>query len=89
MIVIVISDEVTFDDALVVRRLRAQHEILWLRVGDADLTKHESVADVEEFDEVLPAYLREDKAVVTAFHTMEADNLRAFTGALNRARYCL
>lgn len=86
MIVIVISDEVNFDDSLrlVVRRLRAQHEILWLRIGDADLARRESFADVEEVDEVLPAYLREDKSVIAAFHAAEAESRQAFMSALNK-----
>lgn len=86
MIVIVISDEVPFDETLrsVVRRLRAQHEILWLRIGDADLTKNERLADVERFDEVIPAYLRKDKKVIEAFRKSEVLSHQSFTQSLNK-----
>lgn len=86
MIVIVIADEVAVDESLrlVVRRLRAQHEMLWLRISDADLTAEMCMADVENFDETLPAFLRHDKKVVSAFHAAEIANEQAFTQLLNR-----
>lgn len=86
MIVVVISDEIPFDDSLrsIVRRLRAQHEMLWLRVGDADLTKQTNLADVETLDEVLPTYLRENPKVIAAFHAAEQAKSQEFSQVLNR-----
>ncbi|MBD8659270.1 DUF58 domain-containing protein [Frigoribacterium sp. CFBP 8754] len=69
---LVVADDVVVDEALekLLRRLRAQHEILWLTVGDADLMSRTGHArdlyDVQEASG-LPAYLRENGALRVAF----------------------
>lgn len=85
MIVIVIADEVPVEGSMLatVRRLRAQHEILWLRVSDADLSLAGAARDVEE-DEELPEYIRRNTSVVEAFKKAETANLAKFEDALVR-----
>lgn len=86
MIVVVISDEIEFDESVrsVVKRLRAQHEILWLRVSDADLTMRSFIADVEQIGHILPAFIRRNKTVMAAFQREEAENRQKFERELNR-----
>lgn len=86
MIIVVISDEVSLDEPAqaVVRRLRAQHEILWLRVADADLSKPQVLADVESLETPIPAFIRENPKVTAAFKAAEGDETRQFTQTLNR-----
>jgi uncharacterized protein (DUF58 family) len=71
-ILVVVTDDVVVDAELVrlLRRLRAQHEIVWVTVGDADLmTRSGHAGDVYDVQEVtaLPAYLRENAALRRAF----------------------
>lgn len=62
---LVVTDDVSIDERItrLLRRLRAQHEVVWLTIGDADLmtrTGHAGeVFDVREMSG-LPAYLREN-----------------------------
>lgn len=61
---LVVTDDVALDERLdrLLRRLRAQHEIVWLTIGDADLmTRAGHASDVYDVHEMagLPAYLRE------------------------------
>ncbi|WP_423917652.1 DUF58 domain-containing protein [Frigoribacterium sp. 2-23] len=69
---LVVTDDLAIDDALgrLLRRLRAQHEIVWLTVGDADLmTRSGHAADVYDVQEIstLPAYLRENRQLRDEF----------------------
>jgi hypothetical protein len=69
---VVVTDDVVVDAELVrlLRRLRAQHEIVWVTVGDADLmTRSGHARDVYDVQEVtaLPAYLRENASLRRAF----------------------
>jgi len=65
MIVFVIADdrELSAGEQRLVRRLCVQHEVLWLRIGDADLMRPEW-ADAGMYDvrdaAPIPAYLRDD-----------------------------
>lgn len=86
MIVVVISDETPFDESLnaVVRRLRAQHEILWLRIADADMTSSQMLSDIEEATDELPVFIRNNKAVMKAYkESVEGEQL-SFAQSLNR-----
>ena len=85
MMVIVISDEVSFDDQLrvLVRRLRAQHEMLWLIVSDADLSQADTLEDIESY-ELLPEYLRTHPEVCAAYIASEASTSQEFQKALSR-----
>jgi uncharacterized protein (DUF58 family) len=66
---LVVTDDVVLDERLtrLLRRLRAQHEIVWLTVGDADLMTRDGggarAHDVYDVHEMagLPAYLRENR----------------------------
>jgi len=69
---VVVTDDVVVDAELVrlLRRLRAQHEVVWVTVGDADLmTRSGHAREVYDVQEVtaLPAYLRENAALRRAF----------------------
>jgi len=71
-ILVVVTDDVVVDAELVrlLRRLRAQHEVVWVTVGDADLmTRSGHAREVYDVQEVtaLPAYLRENAALRRAF----------------------
>ncbi len=85
MIVIVISDEMPFDDGLraAIRRLRAQHELLWLVVSDADLAASYQLLDVDD-DALLPTYIRTNPAVIDAFHHAEQTARESFSNELSR-----
>ncbi|KQO83174.1 hypothetical protein ASF17_06455 [Frigoribacterium sp. Leaf263] len=71
-LLLVVTDDVALDDRLtrLLRRLRAQHEIVWLTVGDADLmTRGSRATDVYDVHEMagLPAYLRENRELRREF----------------------
>lgn len=72
MIVVVIADdrELGDDEQKVVRRLAAQHEMLWLSVGDADLMRADwaqrEMYDVADSSGV-PSFLRESPHLRAAF----------------------
>ena len=86
---LVVTDDVTLDDDAVrlLRRLRAQHEIVWLTIGDADLmTRSGHAAEVYDVRELatLPAWLREQAPLRGEFdRTTEArrgDTARVLEG---------
>ena len=69
---LVVTDDVVVDAETerLLRRLRAQHEIVWLTVGDADLmTRTGRAGDVYDVQELagLPAALREDPRLRAEF----------------------
>ena len=72
MIVLVIADDRQLDDAeqKLVRRLAAQHEVLWLSVGDADLMREDwarsDMYDVADSSPV-PGFLRQNPRLRAAF----------------------
>ncbi|GAB5077004.1 DUF58 domain-containing protein [Arthrobacter sp. AD-310] len=69
----VVSDEIAAGPSLgqILRRMRAQHEILWLTVRDADLVPSGPDGAVDYYSvagsEVLPAHLGLDPAVAAAY----------------------
>ncbi len=85
MLVVVISDEFDFDDRTraAVRRLRAQHEILWAVVSDADLTATGGMVDVADWRRI-PAYLRADRALQTAYRAAVSQQRQQFDASLSR-----
>jgi len=78
MIVFVIADDRELDAAeeRLVRRLCVQHEVLWLRIGDADLMRSEWSAsgmhDVHD-SAVIPAFVRDDPALRAEFAAAVAE----------------
>jgi uncharacterized protein (DUF58 family) len=78
MIVFVIADdrELGAQEQRLVRRLCVQHEVLWLRIGDADLMRPEwsssGMHDVSD-DASIPAFVRTDPALRAEFATAVAD----------------
>jgi uncharacterized protein (DUF58 family) len=72
MIVMVIGDDrpLADDEQKLVRRLAAQHEMLWLTVGDADLMRDDwsrrDMYDVAD-SSAIPTFLRENPRLRAAF----------------------
>lgn len=86
MFLIVITDdhELTPDHQQTLRRLRAQHELLWLTVGDASgLDADQAFYDIDGLA-TLPHALRANKHLQHVFRQTEAAQLHANTKALER-----
>jgi uncharacterized protein (DUF58 family) len=66
-IVVVVTDDVDFDESLnkLVRRTMAQHEVVWITVGDADPMAGETTEVADGWS--IPAFLREDRALRREF----------------------
>ena len=79
MIVFVIADdrELGADERRLVRRLCVQHEVLWLRIGDADLMRPEWAAagmhDVHDAAPI-PAFVRDDPRLRAEFEAAVASS---------------
>jgi uncharacterized protein (DUF58 family) len=79
MIVFVIADdrELGAEEQRLVRRLCVQHEVLWLRIGDADLMKPEwgrsGMHDVHDA-QAIPAFLRADPTLRAEFQSAVAES---------------
>ncbi|WP_167132377.1 DUF58 domain-containing protein [Paramicrobacterium chengjingii] len=77
-ILVIISDDEGIDDerARMLRRLHAQHELLWVSIGDADPLDpgwHDNqVLDIEN-GEQLPEFLKRDRALHREFTTSVSD----------------
>jgi len=79
MIVFVIADdrELGAPEQRLVRRLCVQHEVLWLRIGDADLMKSEwSSAGMHDVHDAapIPAFVRGDPALRAEFAAAVAES---------------
>ena len=79
MIVFVIADdrELSAPERRLVRRLCVQHEVLWLRVGDADLMRPEwsgSVMHDVHDSATIPSFVRNDPALRAEFRTAVAES---------------
>ncbi|MET1053260.1 MAG: DUF58 domain-containing protein [Mycetocola sp.] len=92
MILIVLADDGAVDpgnadELRLLRRLHAQHEILWITIGDADPTLAE-FADRDMFDVAdgreLPPFLRMDSGLRADFATAVATRTAASSGLLER-----
>jgi uncharacterized protein (DUF58 family) len=74
MILVVITDSEVIDDsqALLLRRLRAQHEVLYIHIEDYDPTNkdhlHDDIYDIEE-PVLLPQFIRRNKALQAELQT--------------------
>lgn len=72
MMLIIVADDmaISANDERLLRRLGAQHEIMWLTVGDIDMTANEYLAD-DMFDvessKTLPVFIRGNKQLQTEF----------------------
>lgn len=77
MMLIVVSDDVELTDQheQILRRLRAQHEVLWLSIGDASgLDADHDFYDIDD-SALLPHFIRADKKLRQAFDKNEAKRL--------------
>ncbi len=86
MMLIVISDDVELTDQYeqVLRRLRAQHEVLWLSIGDASgLDTNLEFHDIDELA-LLPRFIRADKKLKQAFDNNEIKQLSSNQRRLER-----
>jgi uncharacterized protein (DUF58 family) len=88
MIVFVIADdrELDADEERLVRRLCVQHEVLWLRIGDADLMRSEwsgsGMHDVHDAA-VIPAFVRDDPALRAEFAAAVAERASRAEGVFD------
>lgn len=86
MIVVVITDDIDLDAGLLadLKRLRTQHEVLWVTVQDVDLTAGNILRDTEENNIDLPAFARQDEAVRRAYAAAETERKQSFQHSLTR-----
>lgn len=87
MLLVVIADDVSADDRLatVLRRLRAQHEILWVQVADAELAGpaavHSAAMDVAGMETLL-LLLAQDPELAASYLEATAARSRALAELL-------
>ena len=87
MLLVVVADGVAADQRLakVVRRLRAQHEILWVDIADADLAGPDAVQgtglDVAGMEPVL-LFLAQDPALARSYAEAMAERARGLSELL-------
>lgn len=84
MIMVVIADEIPYVDELrvLLRRLRVQHEIVWVTVADADLTAEPLITDVA-FPEInLPEFVRRNPQVIDEYKTSQTQAREEFSHSL-------
>lgn len=86
LLLVVVADEKDLDDAdvVVIRRLHAQHEMLWFTVEDADPTQvggGDAALDVGD-DTVLAAEVRFDPKLREAYRSAVADRREALDSTL-------
>lgn len=77
MMLIVISDDIELTDQYeqVLRRLRAQHEVMWLSIGDASgLDASHEFHDIDDIA-LLPQFVRADKKLKKAYESNETQQL--------------
>lgn len=77
MMLIVISDDIELTDQYeqVLRRLRAQHEVMWLSIGDASgLDASHEFHDIDDIA-LLPHFVRADKKLKKAYESNETQQL--------------
>jgi len=72
MMLIIIADDLalTTEHEQLLRRLGAQHELMWVTVGDADLTSKQwwdDEMDDIDIEQMIPSYLRRQKQLATEF----------------------
>ena len=91
MMIVVISDEAPFspEHQALVRRLRVQHEMVWLSVADADITTtaaaKQTFFDIDDSLE-LPDFLTHSTQIAAEFTTNTATQRQEFSAALSRMR---
>lgn len=72
MMLIIIADDLalTTEHEQLLRRLGAQHELMWVTVGDADLTSKQwwdDEMDDIDIEQMIPSYLRRQKQLADEF----------------------
>lgn len=89
MILVIIADDLAIDashDPLL-RRIIAQHEVLWVTVGDATLTDkryhHTAMFDIAT-DKELPAFIRHSQALAQEFTDATIERRQNFARMLER-----
>jgi uncharacterized protein (DUF58 family) len=89
MMLIIIADDLSLDaeHERLLRRLSAQHEIMWLTIGDANLTDasllDDEMSDIES-DESIPAFIRASKTLNTEFKETTEKRRELFSKMLLR-----
>lgn len=85
MLIVIISDTIYCDETTksMVRRIRAQHEILWLNISDINLTQSRDIVSIDSGD-IIPAYLRQNAGVVAAYTRAEQSERQRFLRFLSQ-----
>lgn len=89
MLVFVISDQAPLGavEEATIKRLRAQHELLWITITDADLSELAAAAlpyDVARPGWGLPTSVMSDSAVITEYKAVEAQRKQARNDLLTK-----
>lgn len=89
MMLIIVADDLALDDTheRLLRRLGAQHELLWVTIGDADPTAAQWLSDeVFESDtgRAIPPYLRRQRKLAAEFTDATLTRRQEFAHLLNR-----
>ena len=84
LVVVANDDELTSEHQHIIRRLRAQHEILWITVNDASgLDGNRSFYDIDDLAE-LPYFIRKQTKLQADFDREQQSYYREYSTALER-----
>lgn len=91
MMIVIVSDDIELDDEheRLLRRLGAQHELMWITIGDIDIAnkKHKGrqLYDVAD-STTLPSYLLQNQALLDEFAKVSAEQSLSTQKRLDRLR---
>ena len=78
------DDELTGEHQHIIRRLRAQHEILWITVNDSSgLDENRSFYDIDDLSE-LPYFIRKQTKLQADFNREQQSYYREYSTTLER-----
>lgn len=86
MFVVVIDDDIELNDKYlsVLRRLRAQHEMVWVSVGDSiGMDMSLNLKDIDDIA-VFPEYIKKDRSVIDSLEQAKVDRLIIKSKQLDR-----
>jgi uncharacterized protein (DUF58 family) len=91
MMIVVVSDDMELNDdhKRLLRRLGAQHELMWITIGDSDVLQQQSTgADAYDVSDTVtvPAFLLKDKQVAAEFAKTSAERNQVMQQQLDRLR---
>ena len=84
LVVVANDDELTSEHQHIIRRLRAQHEILWITINDiSGLDGNRSFYDIDDLAE-LPYFIRKQTKLQADFDREQQSYYREYSTALER-----